>query len=293
VSRWVRRAALALGALLALLLVYGVAVEPRFILDERRYDAQLPQLGEAWDGTEAAVVSDLQVGMWWANTGMVERAVDEIVAAEPDVALLGGDFVYSTDPGIQAQVDTVLELLSPLLESGIPTYAVLGNHDYAVGAADELTAALQEHGVEVLRNEAARVPAPVGSAEDELYVVGVGPARPGRADVPAALDGVPDDAARVVLMHNPTTFPEFPAGTAPLALAGHTHCGQVALPGTPRWSYLALTEEEALVADGFAPPDYGARGNRMFVTCGIGFSAVPVRINAPPQIAFFRLTGAE
>ena len=43
------------------------------------------------------------------------------------------------------------------------------------------------------------------------------------------------------------------------------------------------------MADGWAPPDYGAEGNEMFVTCGIGFSVLPMRINAPPQVVFFEL----
>ncbi|MGH2217682.1 metallophosphoesterase, partial [Enterococcus faecalis] len=80
------------------------------------------------------------------------------VEDEPDVALLGGDFVYSSSPSIDEQVDKVLELLDPLLQSGIPTFAVLGNHDYAVGAAEEVTTALEAAGVTVLRNEAAPVP---------------------------------------------------------------------------------------------------------------------------------------
>lgn len=143
--------------------------------------------------------------------------------------------------------------------------------------------------MEVLRNEAAVIPSPEHDDENPLYVVGLGPARPGLADPGRALTGVPEDAPRVVLMHNPTSFPELPARSAPIALAGHTHCGQIALPGTPRWSYLALTEEEALVADGFAPPGYGAPGNRLFVTCGIGFSLLPIRINAPPQVVFVEL----
>ncbi|MGY1609267.1 metallophosphoesterase [Geodermatophilus sp. SYSU D00700] len=231
--------------------------------------------------------------MWFANTGMVERAVATITAAEPDVALLGGDFVYSTDPSIEAQIDTLLELLGPLLDSGIPTFAVLGNHDHAVDAADELTTALEGAGVPVLLNEAAPVPGPAGADGPALHVVGIGPDTPGLVDVDQALADVPDDAPRVVLVHNPTVFPQLPPGSAPLTLAGHTHCGQVALPGTPRWAYLALTSEERIVADGWAPPGYGAAGNRMFVTCGIGFSLAPIRINAPPQVAFFELRPGE
>jgi predicted MPP superfamily phosphohydrolase len=273
------------GALLVLLLVYGTVIEPRLVLDVERFEVALPRLPAGQDGREIAVLSDIQFGMWWANTGMVERAVEEVVAAGPDAVLLGGDFVYSSDPGVATQVDAVLGLLDPLLESGIPAVAVLGNHDHAAGAAEELTTALESRGIPVLRNEAV----PLGEGPGRLYVVGVGPVVPGLADVDAALDGVPADAPRVVLMHNPTAFPALPAGSAPLAVAGHTHCGQVALPGTPHWSYLGLSEEEAVVADGWAAEGYGAEGNRLFVTCGIGFSVVPVRINAPPQIAFFDL----
>lgn len=44
--------------------------------------------------------------MWFANHGMVERAVQAAVEADPDVVLLGGDFVYSSDPTIETQIDT-------------------------------------------------------------------------------------------------------------------------------------------------------------------------------------------
>ena len=97
----------------------------------------------------------------------------------------------------------------------------------------------------------------------------------------------------MVRTHNQTAFPAFPTGRAPLARAGHTHCGQVALPDRPHWAYLALTSVEKIVAGGWAPKDYGAPGNRMFVTCGIGFSLFPVRINAPPPVALFELEAAD
>ena len=287
--RLLPRIGLALGTLLVLLLAYGVLIEPRVILDEEHAEVALPQLGDELAGTEVAVLSDLQLGMWFANHGMVERAVEATLEADPDVVLLGGDFVYSSDPTVQTQIDTLLELIGPLIDSGIPTYAVLGNHDYKVGAADELTTALEDAGIPVLSNAAVPVPGPVDDPAEQLHVVGIGPDLPNRVDVDAALADVPDAAPRVVLMHNPTVFDQLPAGTAPLALAGHTHCGQVALPGTPDWAYLALTSEERIVADGWAPEGYGAEGTRMFVTCGIGFSVAPIRINAAPQVAFFTL----
>jgi uncharacterized protein len=289
VKRWLARIVLGLGAFVVLLAVYGVLIEPRLILDEEHAEVRLPQLGEELAGTKIAVLSDLQLGMWFANHGMVERAVEAAVEAEPDVVLLGGDFVYSSDPTIETQIDTLMALIEPLVDSGIPTYAVLGNHDYAVDAADELTTALEDAGIPVLRNTAVPVPGPVDDPAEQLYVVGIGPDLPNRVDIDSALADLPGTAPRVVLMHNPTVFDRLPAGSAPLTLAGHTHCGQVAVPGQPDWAYLALTSEERIVADGWAPQDYGAKGNRMFVTCGIGFSVAPIRINAPPQVAFFTL----
>lgn len=283
-KRWLVRIGAALGVLLVLLVVYGVFVEPRLILDEERAEVPLPQLAEADAGTEVAVLSDLQVGMWFDNDGMVGRAVEAVLAAEPDVVLLGGDVVYSTSPGVPEQVDRVMELLDPLVGSGIPTYAVMGNHDHTVGAVDELTTALETAGVPVLENEAL----PVDGTGD-LHVVGIGATRPGLADVDAALAEVPDGAPRVVLAHNPSVFPDLPPGSGPLTVSGHTHCGQIAIPGLPRWSYIELTEQEEVVTDGWAPDGYGAEGNRLFVTCGIGFSVVPARVNAPPQVAFFEL----
>ncbi|MGY1721383.1 metallophosphoesterase [Blastococcus sp. SYSU DS0552] len=290
-KRWLTWTALAVTGLLLALLAYGTFVEPRLILDTEREDVALPRLGDEWTGTEVALVADLQIGMWLANVGMVERAVDRIVEEQPDVVLLGGDFIYGEDSPPGPKVDAVMEMLAPLVDSGIPTYAVLGNHDYHAGGADEMTRALEDAGIPVLQNEALTIPGPDGA--EPLYLVGIGPVRPGLADAEAALAGVPEDAARLVLMHNPLSFPELPAGSAPLAVAGHTHCGQIALPFSDHWSWLEVTAEEKIVADAWGKQGYGAEGNRLFVTCGLGFSVVPVRINAPPQVVFLDIRREE
>lgn len=283
-KRLAKRTGLALAALAVLLVGYGVAVEPRFILDERRVSAPLPRLDDQFEGAEVAFLTDPQLGMWLGNRGMAERAVERVVSEQPDAVLLGGDFLYRASEPFEEDVESIVELLAPLVEAELPTYAVLGNHDYASGAAEVLTARLEDLGIDVLSNDA--VPIAGLDSATPLYVVGLAATRPGLTDVDAALDDVPTEAPRLVLMHNPTAFPEMPARSAPFAVAGHTHCGQVAFPGTPRWSYVALTEEEAMVADGFAFETYGQRGNRLFVSCGIGMSLLPIRINAPPQVVF-------
>ncbi len=78
-------------------------------------------------------------------------------------------------------------------------------------------------------------------------------------------------------MHEPDSFGAFPANAAPLALAGHTHGGQIRVPFTEDWSWMALATDEKVHADGWID-GFGQTGNR-----GIGFSSFPVRINCRPD----------
>jgi predicted MPP superfamily phosphohydrolase len=89
------------------------------------------------------------------------------------------------------------------------------------------------------------------------------------------------------MMHNPRSFLPLPANTAPVAIAGHTHGGQIRLPLTPQWSWLTVTKEMEHV-DGWSH-GYGASGNQLYVNRGIGFSEVPLRINCPPEVTIFTL----
>lgn len=92
-------------------------------------------------------------------------------------------------------------------------------------------------------------------------------------------------------MHNPDTFDALPPGAAPLAVAGHTHGGQVRVPFFPEWSYLALVQGGEVHVDGWID-GFGEPGNRLYVNRGIGMSLVPLRVNAPPELTIFTLQGA-
>ena len=280
-------------ALVGLLLVWGVA-EPYFI-DEQTHEVPLPNLPASLEGRQVAVIADLQVGMWLANTWTVQRIVARLVEAKPAAVLIAGDFVYHAD-GSSPAITQAVSLVAPLVAAGIPTYAVLGNHDYAMptgeapkntALADAVQSALEDAGITVLQNEAA--PLPTAQAEAlPLYIVGVG-AHVAAEDRPeAALAAVPNNAPRIVLMHHPESFKAFPADTAPLAVSGHTHGGQFRLPFTPSWTWMSYAREDEVHADGFIQ-NYGEPGNRLYVNRGIGFSVVPLRLNAPPELTLFIL----
>lgn len=288
------------GTLLAgffLLVLWGSMVEPRFLLDVQVHDAPVPALPAEWEGRRVALLADLQVGMWWDNEGMVEKAVARAVDADPALILIAGDFVYKPDSAV---VREAVALVEPLGASGIPVMAVLGNHDYSLAKEDDqpredlaayLASSLEAAGITVLENEAVPVADAGGGAG--LWVVGVGSEWAGRSRPEAARDGVPVGAAHLVLMHNPVAFRDLRAGSGGLTLAAHTHGGQVRLPFLPSTSWLDIARPREVVADGWAVDSIGAPGNSLYVNRGVGFSALPVRIRCQPELTILTLVPAD
>ena len=202
-------------------------------------------------------------------------------------------------------IQTAVELVRPLPAAGIPTYAVLGNHDYGMGWPDEvkrawlaraLQKALTEAGVRMLENEAVPLQPPdnrhrretAGHEDLPLYLVGIG-SHFAHNDKPVhALAQVPHSAPRLAFMHHPASFEAFPARTTPFAMAGHTHGGQVRIPFMPNWTWMTYVKGEKVHADGWIH-SYGQPGNRLYVNRGIGFSLLPIRINCRPEVTFFTL----
>ena len=258
-------------------------------VDVDRVAVHLPRLPPEWEGKQVALISDLQVGMWGANTATVRDIVRRIIDVEPAAVLIAGDLLYGRAETPREQTHEVVDLLRPLVAAGLPVVAVLGNHDYDTGHAAELAARLTVVGIAVLRNEATELGPEDGLPP--LYVAGIGARRPGRDHVDIALADVPRTAPRLVLMHNPASFLEIDAHQAPIAFAGHTHCGQIRLPLGDGLSRLDLRTDESYVISGFSDPEHGSDGNRLYVTCGIGFSGVPMRLGAPPQLVLVTLRG--
>lgn len=271
--------------------MWGTAIEPRLLLDVEETTAAVPGLPAEWEGQRIALIADLQVGMWWDNEGMVRRAVDDALEARPALALIAGDFVYEPD---SSRVRSAVDLVRPLAEAGVHTYAVLGNHDYALSGpggepntsiAAYLEEQLESAGIVVLENESVRVER-AGAA---LYVAGIGSNWAGRSEPMTAVSRIPEGAPRVVFMHNPISFRDLPARTAPAAFAAHTHGGQIRIPYTPSESWLHIALQREIIADGWAADTAGAEGNRAYVNRGIGFSVVPIRILCRPELTLITL----
>jgi predicted MPP superfamily phosphohydrolase len=290
---------------LAALVVYGVAIEPRFVVRDNQR-APIPNLPAEWEGKQVAVFADLQVGMWWANKDAARRLVRQVVRIHPALVLIAGDFVYKAKNNVDAQMVEVLKILQPIIDAHIPMYAVLGNHDYELMnensrpdssnvIARRVATALASAGVRMMDNRSYAMPPSAADSADSsrLYIVGVGE-KWARSDHPdRALAKVPAGAPRIVFMHDPDSFARIPAGEAPIAVAAHTHAMQFDVPFlSDFYWYHFETDAGATGVDGWLK-HYGKPGNKLYVNRGVGFSALPIRINAVPQLTVFTLTRAK
>ena len=210
---------------------------------------------------------------------VLRRACEALAEASPDVLLLTGDFVELHARHIDCLTPMLAAIPAPL-----GRFAVLGNHDL-MGDDAYVAHRLRGIGVELLTNRATQLPPPF----DDVWLCGLDDPTRGTPSAQCALDGVP--GARVVLMHSPDGL--FSIGDRPfdLALCGHTHGGQVALPGGR-----PLVVPEGDLNRPFMHGFYslGDDGRRtMLVSRGIGCSTVPFRLFARPEVHLCTLLGRD
>lgn len=168
-----------------------------------------------------AFASDFHAGPL-TDPGLLDEACRAIATARPDLVLLGGDFVVRRARDVDALVSALARLAPPL---GI--FAVLGNHDYQ-GDEEHIARVLREAGITVLVNENARLPVP----HDDVSICGLDDPIHGAPDAEATLAGATE--TRIVLMHAPDGLLSLGEARFELALCGHVHGGQIALPfGVP------------------------------------------------------------
>jgi len=215
------------------------------------------------------LMSDIHVAGPDMPPERLARIVEQANALRPDLILFAGDFI--SEKRTATRWYGFDEALAPLagLRAPLGSVAVLGNHDHWADTAGA-TRALQRAGVRVLSNDAVRVgPLGIGGLDDDFT---------GRDDLPRtlarmrAVGGVP-----LVLSHSPDPFPDVP-GDVGLMLAGHTHCGQVALPWLGALTYVSRH------GDRYACGRIDEQGRTLFVGAGIGTSVLPLRFWAVPDM---------
>ena len=268
VTKWVGRTASRLR--------HAILVEPlRIEINHLRFP--VAGLQESISGLRIAHLSDFHVSRKIPASYMA-RVVQRTNRLGPDVVVLTGDFIQHGYRYVRRMGRLLGQLRAPL---GV--YAVLGNHDYSIRwrglqrnrrLAGTIRDALQSQGIHVLRNQWRHL-------ASGLVLVGLDELWAGRCDVRAAMHRVPEDAVRVVLAHNPLSLRRMAGYPCNLMLSGHTHGGQVYLPGLGR-PFLSRRMRR------YAAGMHRSGSTWLYVNKGIGFHH-RIRYNVRPEIALVEL----
>jgi predicted MPP superfamily phosphohydrolase len=258
-------------------------VEPTW-LELNHHEVPVADLPAAFAGLRVVHLSDFHCSRHVTPIYLSEAA-DLAQAQNGDVIVLTGDFIHKGFKYVRRVAAILGQLAAP---HGV--YAVLGNHDFSVrnalgvrrhrylhrAMADALTA----QGIRVLHNETVVLTR--GGAR--LYLAGVEDLWSRVCDLDRALDGLSTAVPCVMLAHNPCTIEHLDGRRCDLMLSGHTHGGQVNLPGLGR---LTLGRHGRRFAAGM----YYHQNTYLYVNKGVGFG-FRVRYGVRPEVAVLTLLPA-
>jgi hypothetical protein len=234
----------------------------------------IPGLPAALDRTTILFVSDVHAGPFLSAQALAS-AFTRLRALRADVIVHGGDLATSGVRECLPHAEALRSLTAPL---GV--YAVFGNHDHYTHDLAGLRALYERCGVRVIDNEAAVLERGGG----RLALAGIDDWNIGTPRLDEALERARAQApgAPIVLAsHNPDAFFAAARRGVALVLAGHTHGGQVRIPGRPvlvRMSRYRLDEGR-----------FRAEGCELVVSRGLGASGLPVRLFCPPEAVLVTL----
>jgi predicted MPP superfamily phosphohydrolase len=260
------------------LTVEGFVREPQHPVTES-IQIRLARLPEEFHGFRIAQLTDIHFGPYMDQAGL-ERATRLAQAFQPDMVALTGDFV--SHPFHQRNGLDGARNAEPCADvfarwKGVPMIAVLGNHDHW-NNADFVAGALADRGIRVLRNQAQAIE----KGGQKLWVAGIDDALEGKADLSQSMAGIPRSDTTILLAHEPD-FADYAAKfPLDLQLSGHSHGGQVRLPGVGPVILPAMAHK------------YHTGFNRVahlqvYTSRGIGVINPPVRLNCPPEVTLITL----
>lgn len=231
---------------------------------------------------KVALLGDIHSGAPFNGLARLDDIVTATNAVNPDVIILAGDYVYhGTGQDTSLTPEQIAASLARL-KAPLGVYGVLGNHDWW-DDGPRVRRAMDAAGVPMLEDRAVRLEHD-GAA---FWLVGVSDLWESACDVGGAMRQVTDDSPILMVTHNPDTIEVIPEQVA-LTMAGHTHGGQVWLPG---FGAPLVPIKNDFRTGFFQWPDT-ATGRALFVTPGLGTTALPVRFMVPPEISILELVAS-
>lgn len=269
IENWYSIHALIRG-LLRLSLLYQRGRRNAVDIQVKENPVPLAGLPAAFDGYTILQLSDVHLDMH----PQTPHAIAEVTRTlDYDLCVITGDFRARTFGPFDAVLDAVSRI-RPHINS--PVYAVLGNHDTI-----RMVPGLEQNDIRLLLNESM----PIRIGEQAIYLAGVDDAHYYRTDnIEKARARIPADAISILLSHTPELYRHAAHAGFDLMLSGHTHGGQICLPGGVP-VYCNMRAPRHLCR--------GAWHHHMmqgYTSRGSGVSVVDVRLNCPPEITLHRLS---
>lgn len=235
----------------------------------RRHDVRWPDLPLAFDGFTILHLSDLHVDI---NEGAMARLIELLPTISYDICVMTGDYRAKTFGPFEPVLEGLTRIRAHL---GGPIYGVLGNHDTI-----RMVPELEEMGIRMLLNESDVL---VRGGE-RIHLVGIDDAHYYRVDnIEKAASQVPAAGFSILLSHTPEIYRQAAHAGFKLLLSGHTHGGQICLPGA-----IPITLDSVLPRRmGAGPWKYHEMVG--YTSVGVGSCIVPVRLNCLPEITLHRL----
>jgi len=236
-------------------------------------ELSLPVGAEALDGARIGFVTDTHIGPFTAPEDLA-RGLSLFDANPPDLLLLGGDYVSESNLYARSMADALAARSFP---APLGLIGVMGNHDLPLGV-DRVRAELERIGVRVLRNDHAIV----DWKGARLAIAGIDDTVVGHADPDRAFSGIPAGIPILSLWHEADFAEEAARRGAFAQLSGHTHGGQVRLPG---------------IGSIWLPPDgqrrdlglFEVEGMPTYLSRGLGVYRPPVRFHCSPEVTLVTL----
>ncbi len=239
----------------------------------RHNDIRFKTLPREFDGLTLLHISDFHADM---NDGAMGRLEEILPDLSYDLCVLTGDYRGATFGKFDRALARMRSVLAAIKR---PIYGVLGNHDTIRMVPD-----LEAMGIRMLLNESETIT----RAGASIYLAGIDDAHYFRVDnIEKAASSIPHPSFSILLSHTPEIYRQAAHAGFSLLLSGHTHGGQICLPGS-----IPITLDSVL------PRQFGAgawtyHDMTGYTSTGVGSSIVTVRINCLPEITLHRLWVTE
>ncbi|MBK8047214.1 MAG: metallophosphoesterase family protein [Anaerolineales bacterium] len=233
----------------------------------------LPRLPSAFDGFTLLHLSDLHLDI---DPEITDAIIRRLVGVRYDLCVITGDYRASSSGAYQAAVNYTRQLTAYLRP---PVYAILGNHDFI-----EFVPELEAGGLTFLLNETV----PIRRGDAVIYLSGVDDPHFYETDnLEKTRANIPADAVSILLAHSPELYRSASAAGYDFMLSGHTHAGQICLPGR-----IPILGGNAKCPRSMIYGAWRYGGMQGYTSAGTGSCGVPVRYSCPPEFTLHRFRAA-